>query len=500
MSTATCVILSACAVGPDFVAPDAPNIDSYSENGMPTSTVATKDVHGGASQRFIIGEDIPEEWWTLYHSPELNALIEHGIKNSPNLRAAKATLTQAEENLNALIGSTMFPNISGTYTQTRQLIPPFGVIEGIGTPNVGTIPFIDTSPPPFYIYNTSVNVSYTPDVFGGARRSIEASAAQADYQRFELEATYITLTSNIVTTAITEASLRAQAQAIREVIEIEKEQLKIIRKQLELGGVASTDVLAQESQLAQTQAMLPAIDKSLTQARNALAVLVGDYPGQDHLPIFELEDLHLPRELPVSVPSTLVRQRPDVRAAEAQLHAATAEIGVATANLLPSFPLTGNLGTTTNVFDSLFGAGTEVWSWQLQVTETLFNGGALFAQRRAAIAGFEAAYAQYQQAVLIAVQNVSDTLKALETDAQALQAYALAEKSAKQTLDIVRKQYHIGSVGYLNLLAAENTYLQAYSNRVIAEAARYSDTAALFQAMGGGWWHKSVEEDEEEED
>jgi NodT family efflux transporter outer membrane factor (OMF) lipoprotein len=507
LSTITILFLTACAVGPDFTVPEAPETDTYSEQPLPKKTEATKDMHGGAAQEFNIAAEIPVEWWELFHSPELNAMIEHGIENSPNMRAAEATLRQAQENLYALIGSTMLPKVTAGYSQQEFQVVPFAITSGLTGGGTGFSSFLTEVPPPFYVYNATVNVSYTLDVFGGYRRSIEASAAQVDYQLFELAAVYLTLTSNIVTTAVKEASLRAQIKAVNDLITIQEKQLGINRAQYRLGGIASTAVLAQETQLAQTQALLPPLEKDLTAARNALAVLIGDYPGNNKLPKFDLKDLHLPTELPVSMPARLVRQRPDVQAAEATLHATTAQIGVATANLLPSFPLTGSLGTESGSFNSLFGPGTKMWNWQAQVLQTIFNGGALLAQRRAAIAGFEAAYAQYQQTVLTALQNVSDTLKALEMDAQALKATTLAEKSAKKTLAITQEQYKLGGAGYLDVIVAETKYLNAYTSRILAEAARFADTAALFQAMGGAWWKDArlyelanPDEDDDEED
>ncbi|MFI4954325.1 MAG: efflux transporter outer membrane subunit, partial [Gammaproteobacteria bacterium] len=330
---------------------------------------------------------------------------------------------------------------------------------------------------------------YTVDVFGGKRRAIEAQLAQVDYQKYELLAAYLTLTGNIVTTAITEASLRAQIKATQDIVDIEAKELGIVRKQFKLGGVSDISVLAQETQLEQTRATLPELEKNLAKARNAMAVLIGDFPGNDGLPIFHLDDLHLPENLPVSIPSKLVRQRPDIQAAEALLHASTAQIGVATANLLPQFNLTGAFGTETGNYQSLFGPSTKIWAFQAQVTQAIFNGGALIAQREAAIAAFEASLAQYQFAVLTAFQNVGDTLNALEMDAQTLQANTAAEKAAKTTLDMVSKQYYLGGVSYLNLLYAQMQYHQAYMARIISEATRYADTAALFQSMGGGWWN-----------
>lgn len=497
LSSLAFLLLTSCTVGPDFSAPEAPNTHQYTEKPLPKKTTATEGVHGGAAQEYVLNAEIPAEWWELYHSPELNSLIEHGLENSPNLQSAKATLTQAEENLRALVGSTMLPMVSGSYAQSRQQTIPFGTVYGVDPDTGETVPFFDVAPGPFNLYNATVNVSYTLDVFGGNRRAIEASKAQVDYQRYELAAAYLTLTANIVTTAVTEASIREQIRAVKRIIAIQEKQLNINRTQHKLGSIASTAILAQEAQLAQSLALLPPLENNLAQARNALAVLVGDYPGNNQLPKFELKDLHLPTTIPVSLPSRLIRQRPDVQAAEALLHASTAQIGVATANLLPDFPLTASAGSETETIRSLFASGNNLWMWQAQVVQTIFNGGALLAQRKAAIAAFEAAYAQYQMVVLTALQNVSNTLQALEADAQTLKATALAEQAAKKTLAITQKQYAIGGAGYLEVLNAEYQYQQASINRIMAEAARYADTAALFQAMGGGWWKQKALKQEE---
>lgn len=487
--------ITGCAVGPDFEEPPAPDVDSYTEHPIKKKTISVPGLEeGGSAQEFQVDAEIPEDWWTLFRSPELNALIERGIKNNPSLKMAEATLQESQENLMALVGSTMLPAVTGAFTDLRQQNPPFNVLSGVD-PSGPLSGVFDNTQPPFSLYYATVNVSYTLDVFGGNRRAIEALAAQVDYQRYEFEAAYLTLTSNIVTTAITEASLREQIKATQDILDAEQKELDITQKQFKLGGVSKTSVLAQKTQLEQTRATLPVLEKNLAIARSSLAILVGDFPGNAGLPVFHLDNLHLPTQLPVSLPSSLVRQRPDVQAAEALLHASTAQIGVATANLLPNFTLTGSYGTETGTFSNLFGPGTRIWNWQGQVLQTFFNGGALFAQRRAAIDAFKAACAQYELAVLTAFKNVSDVLSALEFDAHTLHATQAAEAAAKETLDLVEQQYFLGGTNYLSLLYAQMQYHQAYISRIQAEATRYTDTAALFQAMGGGWWHRNDAEE-----
>ncbi len=472
------IMLTACAVGPDFHAPNTPQLSRYTYSPLPAKTVSAQSP-GGNSQYFIMGRDIPADWWTLFHSQPLNDLICKGITHSPNLDAATAALSQAEENLKAQIGSTMVPAISGQFTPERQRFSD----STLGLQNVpGQV---------FNLYNANINVSYTLDVFGGLRRQIEAAGALVDYQCFQLRATYLTLTANIVTTSVAAASLRKQIQATHELIHIQEDLLHIVQKQYELGGASGTDVLTQQTQLAQTRALLPPLEKSLAQTCHALSVLVGAFPCEGGIPILDLDTLHLPRRLPVSLPSKLVCQRPDVRAASALLEQASAQIGVATANLLPQFPLTASYGSEVNWIGNLFTQQGVVWTLVGNVMQPIFNGGALIARRKAAIFAYNQALAQYKQTVLQAFQNVADALRALEIDAQTLQAQTIAEKAAKETLAITKKQYSLGGVSYINLLNAQLLYQQALISRIQAQAARYADTAALFQALGGGWWNQA---------
>jgi NodT family efflux transporter outer membrane factor (OMF) lipoprotein len=476
------LFFSGCAVGPNFKSPAAPEITSYTENPISDKTVAT-NVHGGESQSLIVTEDIPGEWWQLFQSEELNELIERGIENSPTLEAAEATLRQAQSIWWAQLGGTLLPKLSASLLGERQQIPEFSTTTGLNEP------VFNFTPGPFNLYNVSTNVSYTLDVFGGLRRNVEAYAAQVDYQQYEMLAAYLSLTSNIVTTAINEASLRGQIKATKEIIAILERQLQIIEKQFKVGGVAKTNVLTQETQLEQTKALLPPLEKSLAQTRDALAVLIGSPPGDANLPKLDLNKLTLPTTLPVSVPSALIKQRPDIAAAEALLHAACAQIGVATANLLPSFTVNGTWGAEASTPRLLFSPGTHIWDIQGQVTQILFNGGALWANRKATIANYDSYFAQYRQTVLVAFQNVADTLNALDQDAKALKINNTAEQIAKNNLVIAQGQYAAGGISYPLLLNAQQQYTQARINLITAQAARYADTAALFQAMGGGWWN-----------
>ncbi|CAM2860079.1 outer membrane efflux protein [Legionella steigerwaltii] len=469
------ILQTSCKVGPNFHSPPPPKVKRFTETPLPAKTVSTSGP-GGQAQAFITNEDIPLLWWELYQSPEINQLIRAGLAHSPNLVSASAALRQAQENLKEQIGNSMWPSIDVTNSMTTQRYSG----AQIGIPNESVT---------FTIYYTSFNLSYTLDVFGGARRQIEALAAQVDYQQFQVIAAYLTLTANIVTTSVAVASYQEQIDATRDLIKAEQGVLNLLNKQYRLGGVSQANVLTQQTLLEQSKATLPPLQKNLSQAKHALAALVGTFPDAP-LPVIRLDRLKLPIEIPVSLPSNLVRQRPDVRASEASLHQACAQVGVATANLFPQFTLTANEGWLGTTFSGLYSAKNNVWAVTNQVLQPLFRGGALLAQRRAAIAAYHQAAAQYRQTVLQAFQNVADVLRGLEVDARTLQAQINAENSARASLNLTLKQYRLGGVNYINLLNAQQQYQQARINRIQAQAARYNDTAALFQALGGGWWHK----------
>jgi NodT family efflux transporter outer membrane factor (OMF) lipoprotein len=468
--------LSACAVGPDFAVPPAPELSGYTPEGRPAATVSV-DIASGASQKFDTGRDIPGEWWKVFHSRELDGLIAEALRANPSLQAAQAALWQAKENLYAQQGH-LLPSLDANASDTRQQFSP----AEFGQPG---------SPLIFNLFQTTLNISYTPDVFGGQRRLIETQAALADYQRFQLEATYLTLTSNVVTAAVQEASLRGQIDATRDIIKSDTEQLGVVRNQFDAGAASRTDVLTQQSAVAAAEATLPPLQKQLEQQRHVLLALIGRFPNDarnDHL---TLASLRLPTDLPVSLPSQLVEQRPDVRAAQTQLHQASAQIGVAIANRLPQFTLTGDYGSAAVTTAALFTPGALIWSAAASGTQPLFHGFTLLHQQRAAEAAYDQAGAQYRSTVLAAFQNVADALRALQFDAATLKAQRAALRDASETLDLARGQYRLGAITYLILLNAQNSYQQALLAVVQAQAARYADTAALFQALGGGWWNRA---------
>ncbi len=477
-------IMAGCAAGPNFHTPEAPATNAYTAEALPPETASAPGA-GGASQRFVPGRDIPGEWWTLFHSAALDAVVRRALADNPTLAAAQATIRQARENVNAMVGSALYPAVDADLSATRQRISG----AAFGQPG--------TSFSPFTLYNASVSVSYALDLFGAARRELEALQAQVEYRDFQLEAAYLTISANIVTAAVREASLRAEIKATQDIVDAEKQQLDVVEGRFQLGAVSRSDVLAQRVQLAQTQAGLPALEKALAQNRHLLAVLAGKLPNEANaLPEFTLEDFELPRDLPVSLPSMLVRRRPDIRSAEALLHAASAQVGVATANLYPRITLNASYGSEVVRTGDFFTGGSEVWSLSGGLLQPLFHGGELKAQRRAAVAAYDGAAAQYRSTVLLAFQNVADVLKALDYDARTLADQAEAAKAAEDSFELARKQLGLGAVSYLTLLNAERAYREAQISLVQAQAARFADTAALFQSLGGGWWNRGSETQE----
>ncbi|HEX5960480.1 MAG TPA: efflux transporter outer membrane subunit [Rhodanobacteraceae bacterium] len=466
------VALAGCAVGPNFREPAAPQVDRYTTTPLPESTVSANTV-GGDAQRFLAGGQVPQRWWTTFGNPELDRRVQQALQHSPSIAAAEAALRQAEETAKAGRGS-LLPSLDANAGATRGR--ESGIQTGTGNP-LG----------PYTVYNAGVSVGYVFDVFGGVRRGIEAQQAQADVQRAQLDAAHLMLATNVVTASLQEASLREQVKATREIVESLRQELDIAQKQQAIGAKSLSDTLAVRSQLAATEATLPTLEKQLAATRNQLATYLGVTPAQLKLQPLTLADVTLPADIPVSLPSTLVAQRPDIRAASAQLHAATAAVGVATADMLPRLTLNGNYSSQALTTSGLFAAGTGGWSLALGLLQPLFHGGQLLHQKRAAKAGMDAALANWQQTVLVAFQNVADSLQALDYDAQSLKAQSTAEQDAEKLLSLTRSQYRVGAVGYLTLLSAQRQYQQARIAAIAARSARLADTAALYAALGGGW-------------
>jgi NodT family efflux transporter outer membrane factor (OMF) lipoprotein len=498
LSTLTSAALTCgCAVGPHYQRPEAPANAGYAPTTLPEATLAAP-LHGGEVQRYVAGRDIPFEWWELFQSAALDSLIKRAFEANPTIAAAQAALRQARELVYAQQGF-FYPSVGTTFQAERHKVSGntnSSSTIGVQGNGLNKLPELEDplhephNLPSYYtFYTAELTVGFVPDVLGGNRRQVEALAAQRDAQRFALEATYLTLASNVAAAAIQEASVRAQLEATRKIIAADEKSLEILRDQFRLGFAMRIDVAAQEAALAQIETTLPPLEMQLEQTRDLIRALAGDLPNGAH-ETFELDALQLPPELPVSLPAKLIEQRPDVRAAEAQLHAANAQIGVAVAAMLPQFSITGQYGGDATDITQMFTHGGPFWSLYGDVSQPLFQGGTLLHQERAAKQALKQAAAQYQSTLLTAYQNVADTLHASLSDAAALAADAEAEASAKVTYDLTQRQAQSGYVDTLTLLSAETAYQQILLARVQAQATRYGDTVALFQALGGGWWNR----------
>jgi NodT family efflux transporter outer membrane factor (OMF) lipoprotein len=471
-------MLAGCVVGPDFTAPAPPGLTQVTTAPLPATTARAATI-GGAAQHLDVGRDIEGEWWTMFHSPRIAALVAQALKANPSIAAAQATLREAKENARAEQGA-FFPSLSGSASAEREKTS--AVTSGLAA---------STNIPPLSVVGASLSVSYNPDVFGGVHRSVEQLNAQAEYQQFELEATYLSLAANVVTTALNEASLQGQIDATDAIIRIYRDELAVTQRRFDLGGVTRADVLTQQSNLAAAVATLPPLLKQRDQQRNQLADYLGAAPSQVSGAPLDLATLTLPEDLPVSLPSAIVAQRPDIRAAEATLHAATANVGIATANMLPDITLSGSYGAQSNGFGNLFTPAGLIWSVAGAISQPIFEGGTLSARRRAAVAAMQVAAAQYSSTVNAAFQDVANALVAVQHDADTLRATLDSERTAASSLAVVRGQYDAGAVTYVSVLQAEQLYQTARLSLVSAQAARFTDTVALLTALGGGWWHRT---------
>jgi NodT family efflux transporter outer membrane factor (OMF) lipoprotein len=460
-----------CAVGPDFVRPQPPAATQYTQGKEPTATVMAD----GQAQHFEYGAEIAADWWHLFRSPKLDAMIKEAVNQSPTLQSAQARLRQNQELLRAGYG-TFFPQVNASFAATRQKFSPtqFGSVQPGST---------------FNLYTPMATISYLLDVFGGQRRTVESLAAQVDYQRYTAQATYLTLLGNVVNTAVAQAAYRAQIEATEQLIAFQKEQVRITETQFKAGTVPYASVVSLQAQLAATAATLPPLRQDLSKSQHLLAALVGRTPAEWAPPPLDLVDFTLPTRLPVTLPSALLRQRPDILAAEATLHSASANIGVATAAMFPNFTLSGTYGQNLTDITKILGNAGNFWSISAVVAQPIFQGGTLWYQRKAAIEAYNASLSDYRQVVLSSFQQVADTLRAAEHDAQTLQAQAGALAAAAQALQLVKANYEAGLVNYLQILTADNQYQQARLGYIQAQALRLQDTAALFVALGGGWWH-----------
>jgi NodT family efflux transporter outer membrane factor (OMF) lipoprotein len=474
---------SGCAVGPNFHRPAPPQTDRYTAQPMdvapaeaaaqPAEATASASAADSMEQSFVLGQNPQADWWRGFGSDAINALIEESLKANPTVQAAEATLRQARENVAAQRG-LYFPTVQASAGASKnrdavQVLSPT-LASGAAT---------------YALYTPQLTVALVPDLFGANRRQVESLQALVDVSRYQYDAAYLTLITNVLSAAIQEAGYRAQVEATEQVISLERESLDVARRELDLGAIAEADVLAQDAALAQAQATLPPLRKSLDQQHDMLAALTGQLPGDARINAIQLDELSLPTTIPLGVPSKLVERRPDVRAAEAQLHSATAAVGVAIANMLPQITLSGAIGNVATETSQLFKNSTEFWTIGASLSQTLFQGGTLYHRERAARAAMDIAGAQYRQAVLTAFQNVADSLRALAADGDAVRAEDRAYATSQASLAIVKQQYALGAVSYLALLNAQQTYQQAVIGRAQALMNRYADTAALYLALGG---------------
>jgi NodT family efflux transporter outer membrane factor (OMF) lipoprotein len=496
MAPVTALFLTSCAVGPNYKEPATPPAAGYTSNPLATTSSVT-NLPGGEAQSFIAGQDIAFDWWKTFQCPQLSRLVDEALSRNASITAAWAALRQAKEQVYAQQGA-YYPSVNADYSLTRQTVA--GNLANSSSPGwqangIDIAPLQSSSPPynsalTWTMHVAQLTVGYTPDIFGLNRRTVESLDAQAAMQRFELDAAYTSLASSVVGAAIQEASTRSQMEATKKIIDANVKMLAALKNQRNSGYACDVAVAAQEAALAQVEAALPTLQKQLEQTRDLIRALVDNLPDQDVPETFQFSSLHLPQDLPLSLPSDIIRQRPDVRAAEENMRSMNAQVGAAIANRLPEFTITANGSGSATLFTEMFSHGGPGWSIAGDVSQPVFQGFTLLHRQRAAKQAWIQAKAQYRSTVIAAFENVADTLHALESDADALKATDRAEHAARHSLDLATAQYQTGYANYLALLSAEQTYDQAVINTVQALANRYADTAALFEALGGGWWNR----------
>lgn len=472
------LVLAGCTLGPDFHTPAPPPVTGYTRQPLPAQTESAP-VAGGEAQHFTSGNDIPGEWWTLFHSEALNSLVEEAIRANPTLPAAQAALRSAMENVRAQQG-LFYPQVSANLSANAN------------RQSEALSPVLSNNALFYSLYQTELNASWTPDIFGNNRRQVEALQAQADAQHYQLDAAYLALTANVVAGAVQEASLRGQIEGTQQVIQSIQDALTIMRRQMQEGQISGGEVAAEEAALAQAQQLLPPLEKQLAQERDLLTALAGRLPSDEIAQSFELSALQLPQDLPLSLPSMLVQQRPDIKLAESNMRAANAQVGVAVTNMFPQITISANIGTVASRIGDLVQPENLFWTVGGNLLQPVFEGGRLKHLTRAAEAAYDQSAANYRNTVLTAFQNVADTLHELQSDAELLSAASATETAALRSLNIARRQLELGQIQYLGLLTAQQAYEQALITRIQAQASRFADTAALFQALGGGWWNSQA--------
>ena len=464
----TVAMLAGCALGPDFKRPDPPHVERYTAQELRLETAAAV---GESEQHVVPGEQLRSDWWRLFQSDALDRVVERALAGNRTLVAAAATLAQSQE-LAAAQAGTLYPQV--------------GVTAAIGRQKYGA-EFLGSSPKPpaFTYFAVGPTISYALDYTGGVARSVEQQYALADYQRQQLHAAYLAVTGTAVMQALKIASLRAQIATVEVLLGQDRENLKLVQTAFDAGSVSRVDIVSANSQLASDATLSPPLRQELSLARHALAIVLGQAPANAALPEFDLANLELPRSLPLSLPSELAHRRPDILAAEAQLHAATAAVGIANANLYPHINLTAATGQQATDFGHLFDRASNVWSLAGALVAPLFDGGTLRAEQRAAVDAMHASAANYEQTVLVAFGQVADSLQALDHGAEQLEAQLRAQDAARDNVDLTRKSYNEGNVGVLQVLDAERLYQQARLGYERARGQRYLDTATLFLALGG---------------
>ena len=465
-------MMGACAVGPNFVRPTPLHPERYTAEPMPDATVAAD----AKAQRFTSGTALASDWWRLFKSPQLDAVVQKALLNNPTLQASEASLRQSQDRLRAGYG-VFFPKVGAELNAARQRTAPLE--QGLGT-----------APSVFNVITLSGTIGYALDIFGGTRRTVEGLKAQVDYQIYASKAAYLTLSANVVNTSIARAAYIAEVRATEQLIDLQKQQLKSTEAAAHAGTVPYSEMLSLRSLIASNQATLAPLEQKISQTVDLLASLEGEVPSKVLLPDIDLSGLSLPVDLPVSLPSDLAHQRPDILSSEAELHAASADIGVATAAMFPSVSLSASYGGAASSFGTLSAARSRFWSVGPSVTIPVFQGGTLWHGRKAAIDAYQAAQAAYRTIVLDAFAQVADSLNALEHDATALQAEVDAKRAAGEALDLLQVEYRAGLVAYLDVWVADVQFHQATIGYLQAVAQRYQDTVALFVALGGGWWNQ----------
>lgn len=472
------LIVTACAVGPDYKVPTLASNATLTARPLPEQLTTVANVPGGTAQSFVNGMHLPADWWTLFSSVDLNTTVQTALQQNPNLQAAEASLKIAQANF-VFQSRVSFPSVSATAGGVRQQVPPANFGRTTGDPSIYTL------------YSANVSVGYQIDLFGRLSKLIESSQAQAQFAQFQLEASYLALTGNVVNAAIREAAQREQLEALQTILQSQQNLAKLIEQQFVIGTTSKIDTSSQNTLVANSQTQVFNFDKNLSVTRNLLAAFTGSYPGSAQIPQFRLAQLRLPSELPRVIPTDLIRQRPDIRAAEEVLKASNAQVGAAIASLYPQLNLSAAFGTQALTSGALFGPGTTMWNFGAGLFQPIFQGGALRAQRDIAQATYEQAAANYQAVVINAFQEVADTLKSLDVSANVLASAASAEKNAGTNLQLVTQQYQLGSTNYLVVLNAQTQYQQAKINVIQAQADRFTTTAALYAAVGGGWWNRA---------